>query len=267
MSGAEASAIEREVSRRCADTRLRAGLHGMTTRIDALLTGPAVPFGPNGEPSAVNKQTTHARLRVGVLGLEGDEQGDRKHHGGPEKAIHHYARDHYPAWIEELPSAAALLASPGAFGENVSTLGMTERTVCIGDVYRLGTAVVQVSQARQPCWRLNVRFNVGDMARRVQTCRRTGWYYRVLEPGEVAAGDSLTLVERPSSGWTLERILVALYVDRLNSAELESIASLTSLAEGWRRLARRRLESRVIEDWSRRLESPSRARGAGSVSS
>jgi MOSC domain-containing protein YiiM len=171
-------------------------------------------------------------------------QGDVKHHGGPEKAIHHYALDHYAAWKAELGDQTAYnFAVPGAFGENFSTLGITEADVNIGDTYGVGTAVLQVSQARQPCWRLNVRFAVDDMALRVQTAGRTGWYYRVLKSGQAAAGERLELLDRPNLAWPLSRLLHYLYVDPLNREALGQIASLPFLSESWRTLAMQRPES------------------------
>ncbi len=225
--------------------------------IDCVLLGTVHPFGPKGVPSGIDKQAVDGAVRVTVLGLAGDGQGDPKHHGGPEKAIHHYAFDHYPAWREELSplsrQAAEVLARPGAFGENVSTAGLTEADVCIGDRFRLGGALVEVSQARQPCWKLNHRFGHAGMARAVQQSLRTGWYYRVLEEGCLARGDSLVLVERPYPDWSLQRLLHVLYVDRLDAGALCAMATLPALAENWRKLARQRLERREVEDMERRL--------------
>jgi MOSC domain-containing protein YiiM len=147
-----------------------------------------------------------------------------------------------------------LLEAPGAFGENISITGMTEDMVAVGDVFRLGGALMQVSQGRQPCWKLNHRFGVPDMARRVQDTGRTGWYYRVLDPGMVAPGDDLVLIDRLAPEWTLHRLWRAMYVDRLNRTELQAIAALDVLAEGWRRYAQRRLDSGRVEDWRPRLE-------------
>src|SRR3546814_740477 len=127
------------------------------------------------------------------------------------------------------------------------------------DVYRLGSARVEVSQARQPCWRLNERFETVGMARRVQETGRTGWYYRVLEEGRVGPGGTLDLLDRPAGDWTLERILHVLYRDTLNVDGLAQLAELGSLTESWRALARRRLERHAVEDWSRRLNGPERA--------
>ncbi|QOT78238.1 MOSC domain-containing protein [Cupriavidus basilensis] len=225
--------------------------------IGCVLLGTVRPFGPKGVPSGIDKQAVDGAVRVTVLGLAGDGQGDPRHHGGPEKAIHHYAFDHYPAWREELSplstQAAEVLARPGAFGENVSTAGLTEADVCIGDRFRLGGALVEVSQARQPCWKLNHRFGHAGMARAVQQSLRTGWYYRVLEEGGLARGDSLVLVERPYPDWSLRRLLHVLYVDRLDADALFAMAALPALAENWRKLARQRLERREVEDMERRL--------------
>src|SRR3546814_708068 len=151
----------------------------MTTKILAGLVGRIAPLGRAGVASGIFKRPVDRAVQVTRTGLAGDEQGDRKHHGGPEKALHHYAFEHYPAWRAELPALAPCLAGEGAFGENISTDGLTEADVCIGDVFRFGTSLVEVSQARQPCWRLNERFGDATMARRVQDTGRTGWYYRV----------------------------------------------------------------------------------------
>ncbi|MDQ0139640.1 MOSC domain-containing protein [Cupriavidus necator] len=229
----------------------------MRVPIDALLTGTVRPFGPRGEPSGIAKSATRARIRVTATGLDGDGQGDPRHHGGPEKALHHYAFDHYPVWRlalqEQGASGDGVLDTPGAFGENLSTTGLTEADVCIGDRFRLGTALVEVSQARQPCWKLNHRFGYAGMSRAVQQSLRTGWYYRVLESGDVAAGDVLALVARPFPRWSLRRLLQVLYVDRLDYAALEQMAALAPLAESWRKLARQRLERREVEPMERRL--------------
>jgi MOSC domain-containing protein YiiM len=221
-----------------------------------LRLGRALPFGPNGEPSAIDKHPAVGPLRLTVNGFEGDEQGDRRHHGGPDKAVHHYPEEHYAAWRLELPELPKDRFQAGAFGENLSTVGLTEANVCIGDVFGLGAARIQVSQARQPCWKLNLRFGSSDMSRRVQDSGRTGWYYRVLETGEVAPGAALRLLDRPHPDWPLARVLCYLYEDPLNLGALAAIAALANLSASWRELAQRRLASGQIEDWSRRLTTP-----------
>jgi MOSC domain-containing protein YiiM len=225
-------------------------------RVEHILCGQIVPFGPNGEPSGIDKKVVEGPVEVGVLGIEGDAQGDRKHHGGVDKALHHYPRDHYGPWSVEYPPLGPRLQAPGAFGENLSTMGWTEADVCVGDVFRVGTARVQVSQGRQPCWKLNVRFGMPTMARLVQSTGRTGWYYRVLEPGVIEAGDGLELLERPHPEWTLSRMLHVLFQDTLNFEALAQIAALEVLPPSWRETAARRLARREVEDWRSRLNVP-----------
>ena len=218
----------------------------------ALLVGDVRPLGPRGVPSGIAKSRVDQPVAVGFLGLAGDAQGDTRHHGGPEKALHHYALDHYPGWIAEI-GARDVLGTAGAFGENLSTTGLLEDDVAVGDVFVLGNAVIEVSQGRQPCWKLNERFAQPDMARRVQETGRTGWYYRVLEQGSVAPDSRLQRIHRVAPAWTISRIWRIFYVDTLNRAELETLAELPQLAEGWRRHARRRLETGTVEDWTPRL--------------
>lgn len=221
-----------------------------------LRVGRARAFGPNGEPSAIDKQSTAVPLWLGPQGLAGDEQGDPRHHGGPEKAVHHYAAEHYAAWRQDLPQASAAPLQAGGFGENFSTQGLTEANVCVGDIFRVGGAMLQISQARQPCWKLNLRFGLADMALRVQQSGRTGWYYRVLEAGEVAPGDALTLTERPCPAWTLARVLHYLFVEPLDRGALEALAHLAHLSPSWRTLATGRLASGQVESWFGRLATP-----------
>ncbi|MEO3434566.1 MOSC domain-containing protein [Inquilinus sp. CAU 1745] len=228
----------------------------MTVAIRAILVGTVSPLGPRGVASGIDKHAVSGPVAVRIDGLAGDEQGDRKHHGGPEKAIHHYPFDHYAAWRRNHPDIAWRLGAEGAFGENLSTLGMTEDDVCIGDVYRLGTALMEVSQGRQPCWRLNERFANRGMARHVQESGRTGWYYRVLEEGAVSAGDVIVLQDRPAGTMSLGRIAEILYRKTLDVDALSALAELPRLSESWRTLARRRLASMNVEDWSHRLTTP-----------
>ncbi|MBK4216957.1 MOSC domain-containing protein [Paracoccus caeni] len=218
-----------------------------------LLTGKAAPLAGSDSHSGIVKRPVAEALHLGPEGFETDEQADRRVHGGPEKAVHHYPRDHYSAWRDDL-GPLPVLREPGAFGENLSTYGLTEDDVAVGDIFRLGEALIQVSQGRQPCWKLNHRFGVPDMARRVQGTGRTGWYYRVLQTGMVAPDDRMTRIDRLAPDWTLRRLWHVMYVDRLNRDALEQIAALDVLAEGWRRYATRRLESGRVEDWRPRLE-------------
>ncbi|ALH81412.1 MOSC domain-containing protein [Sphingopyxis macrogoltabida] len=206
----------------------------MSYAIDAVLTGKARAFRGD-EASAIAKRPVDGALHVGLLGIDGDEQADLTVHGGVDKAIHHYPRDHYGWWSGELGDHA-LLAAPGAFGENISTAGLIETEACIGDRYRLGSALVEISQGRQPCWKLGHRFGVATVPATVVITRRSGWYYRVIEEGAVAAGDALALVERPLPGWSVERVF-ALLIGGGGKREPEALrllAAMEVLATTWR---------------------------------
>lgn len=217
-----------------------------------VLTGRVAPLGADGRESGIDKRPAPAPWRIGVTGLAGDAQADLAHHGGPEKALHHYPFEHYAVWAQDIGDNP-LLRAPGAFGENLSTSGWTEVDVCVGDIVRFGSALLQVSQGRQPCWKLNRRFARKDMSLRVQSSGRTGWYYRVLETGEAQAGDMLQRIDRPCPDWPLARLTRLLYRDGKDAGGLAGMAALPQLAQNWRDLAQRRLTSGRIESWTTRL--------------
>jgi MOSC domain-containing protein YiiM len=211
----------------------------MQIRIDALLTGKVDPdFAPERGSSAIAKRPIESRLAVKWLGISGDEQADLSVHGGVDKAIHHYSRDHYADWRDELGDVRQL-GGAGAFGENVSTHGWTEADVCLGDRFRMGTALVEVAQGRQPCWKQAHFLGVPDLVARMVATGRTGWYYRVIEEGEVAAGDLLTLVDRPLSHWPVARLFTLLIGGghRGERIALRELARSEVLAVEWRRRA------------------------------
>ena len=206
----------------------------MKTEILAVLTGKARPFRGD-EPSAIAKRPVADAVSVGPMGLAGDEQADRSVHGGIDKAIHHYPADHYDWWRGHL-GEVPLLDAPGAFGENISTTGLDEHGVCLGDRFRLGTALVEVTQARQPCWKLDHRFGAKGVMAQVVKTRRTGWYYRVLEPGVVRAGDTLALIERPWPVWPLASLFGLLIGGEAKDrpADLRALRDVSILAETWK---------------------------------
>ena len=137
----------------------------------ALLAGKVAPFRGPDEPSAIVKQPLSGPVTITPRGIAGDEQADRVHHGGPDMAIHHYAFDHYAYWRGQL-GEHPLLGQPGAFGENISTTGLAESTVFLGDRFRLGTALIEVSQGRQPCWKQGHRLGHPEMPAQIVQTRR-----------------------------------------------------------------------------------------------
>lgn len=222
-------------------------------RVLELRVGQIAPLGPTSAPSGIDKQIVSGSVMADTLGLAGDAQGDPQRHGGPDKALHAYPVSHYKLWKQELPEIASRL-HPGGFGENLVVRGVTEQDVCLGDRWRIGGALLEVSQSRQPCWKLNFRFDVADMARRVQDTGRTGWYFRVLERGSMEARMTAKLALRPHPDWPLTRVARLLYRDVLDLDALAALADQPGLPDGWRRLARRRIETGTVEDWARRLD-------------
>lgn len=191
-------------------------------------------------------------VRLGKTNLAGDAQADPVNHGGPDKAVCVYSAAHYPYWRLEL----ALSLEFGAFGENFTVAELTEEGVCIGDVWAVGDALVQVSQPRQPCWKLARRWAVKDFALRVQQTGRTGWYFRVLREGTVAAGETLALIERPEPGWTVARANEVMHHLKADFPLAAELAAVPTLSASWRKTLETRAEKQVLADASKRLVGP-----------
>ncbi|MDA0404828.1 MOSC domain-containing protein [Vibrio alginolyticus] len=221
--------------------------------VKAVLAGKTVPYA-HGAQSAINKQVLPERQHATELGFISDEQGDPRFHGGIQKALHIYPSEHYLIWQQEL-GERPIFQSAGGFGENISSEGVTESTICLKDKIRIGSTLLEVSQGRMPCWKLNVRFDQHDMARRLQDTLRTGWYFRVLEEGDIGAGDEIILCERPYPEWPLARIMGAVFTGCLDRKELTKLSELP-LVESWGKLVERRLETGEVEDWEMRLIGP-----------
>ena len=206
----------------------------------------------NGKPpSAIQKDRVTGSQNITFDGFPGDDQADLTVHGGVEKAIHHYAHDHYDNWQSE--GHMAPNTHPAAFGENISTRGLTEDNLCIGDILKLGTAMVQISQGRQPCWKLGLHTGNEKMPYLFQKTGRTGWYYRVLETGAVASGDLIALVERRHPDWSVKRVTQARLTRGVSPSDAETLAHIEDLAPGWRAAFARMSDGVVHEDTTKRL--------------
>jgi MOSC domain-containing protein YiiM len=168
---------------------------GMHTRIDRVYAGRVQAMPGDGRPTGIFKTPVDGPVQVGVEGITIDAQADRRVHGGPEKAVHHYPAKNLAQLRAAFPEVAAQLL-PGSLGENLSTGEWDESAVCIGDVFRAGNVLLQLNQPRSPCWKIDARFGVDGMTRFVAEHGIAGWYYRVLEPGVLQAGDTLTLEQR-----------------------------------------------------------------------
>lgn len=202
------------------------------------------PVEAGGKPwrSAIYKSTVDGAVWVRKLGLEGDAVADHHHHGGEDQAINVYPAEHYAVW-HATPGLEAM--SGGAFGENFTTQGVDEFSVCLGDTMRVGEAVVQVSQPRGPCYKLNRRWNYDDLQRRAEQEHRFGWYLRVIEEGRVQAGDHLELIERPYPDWSIARVFDvtdAPHDTPEAAAEARALLEIPALGMNWRRSLEKMLE-------------------------
>jgi MOSC domain-containing protein YiiM len=188
--------------------------------------------------TGIFKSPVADRVRMRTLNLDGDGQADPTVHGGPDKAVYAYPSEHYEFWRTELPETRL---DWGAFGENLDTQGLLEDDICIGDELRIGSSRVRVTQPRLPCFKLGIRLQRPDILQRFQASLRTGFYLRVLEEGDVGAGDAIAIVHRDP-----HRISVAttarLYAhDDGDHEALRSLIGVAALPDKWRERFRRRL--------------------------
>ncbi len=199
--------------------------------------------------SGIFKDPVHGPVWLGRTNLRGDAQADLQHHGGPDKAVCVYPAVHYPFWHIELGGAELPF---GAFGENFTVAGLTEPDVCIGDQFEVGGARVQLSQPRQPCWKLARRWRVKELAARVQETGYTGWYFRVLREGWVEAGTPLVLVERAHPEWTVERGNQVMHHARHDRAAARALAACPMLSASWQETLALRARTGESPDPARR---------------
>ncbi|KKB74094.1 MULTISPECIES: MOSC domain-containing protein [Bacillus] len=180
--------------------------------------------------TAIFKRPAGSPVFLSRTNFDGDKQADLVHHGGADKAVCVYPADHYPYWEnalgEKLPQAA--------FGENLSVKGLTEQDVCIGDIFKLGEALVQVSQPRQPCFKLAKKLNVKDMVLKVRDTGYSGFYFRVLEEGIVVPDSRLRFVSRDAHEITVAYANRLMYHDRNNQPAIRKILEVEALSESWR---------------------------------
>jgi MOSC domain-containing protein YiiM len=183
--------------------------------------------------SAIFKDVVSGGVRLNATNLVGDQQADLSVHGGPDKAVCVYSADHLPFWRETLVRNDM---TTGAFGENFSLTGVTEDDVCIGDVYEVGTAVVQISQPRSPCWKLARKWWRLDLPKIVVQEGKTGWYFRVLRTGDVAAGQELRRIDREYPQWTITEANRLAYARKTGElrAERHRFAECEALSAAWR---------------------------------
>ncbi|MEV4890811.1 MOSC domain-containing protein [Nonomuraea sp. NPDC055795] len=219
-------------------------------RVLVVSTGAVRPLSWRGRtvPSGIEKTPADGPVEVTGLGLTGDEQADRKHHGGPDKAVLLYPGEHYRAWAPRLGRL-----TPPAFGENLTISGIVESDAVLGSVYAIGTVVLQVTQPRRPCYKLAAHHGIRDLAVLTQRSGRTGFYCRVLRPGHLAAGDRIRLLSRPGHGITAAEAHRVLNVDRADRAAARRLLDHPQvLPASWAGVLRGRLDGH-LDDQTERL--------------
>ena len=190
--------------------------------------------------TGIFKSPVSGSVSVDQTKLEGDGQADLKSHGGVDKAVYLYPVEHYPFWRQELNEEIAQL---GSFGENLTTEGLLEDVVCIGDTFQVGTTIVQVTQPRTPCYKLAARFNRPDLPGRFLKTGKSGFYLRVLDPGQVTADDRFSLCDRDPHPISVSHV-ANIYHSGLNDRQaIKEILANRSLSAEWRDVFEKRLDN------------------------
>ncbi|HXH51273.1 MAG TPA: MOSC domain-containing protein [Terriglobia bacterium] len=199
-----------------------------------------VILGDRAVTTGIYKSPVQRRVKVSKLNIVGDAQADLSVHGGLNKALYAYHGEHYEFWRSELPG----MEIPwGMFGENLTLEGLLEDNACIGDRFRIGTAVVLVTQPRLPCYKLGIRFGRDDMPERFLSSRRTGFYFAVVEEGELGEGDAVEPIHRGANLISIADLLRLNYDrEKQDPLLIERALQVEALTPGWRKRLLKRLE-------------------------
>jgi MOSC domain-containing protein YiiM len=194
----------------------------------------------NGDPvsTGIFKEPVAGRAILRTLNLDGDRQADLSVHGGPSKAVYAYPSEHYHYWKHELPE---MNLPWGMFGENFTTAGLFESELNIGDKFRVGSAIVMVTEPRMPCYKLGIRFGRSDIVKRFLASERTGFYFAVLQEGEVGMGDAIELIERSKDSLRLSDITALYTHEKHNVGLLRRAIAVGALPESWKSYFQHRL--------------------------
>ena len=181
--------------------------------------------------TGIYKEPASGRVHLRSLNLAGDGQGDLKNHGGEYQAVYCYPHEHYAFWATELARDDFAF---GQFGENFTTQGLLESEVCVGDTFRIGAAIIQVTQPRVPCYKLANKIGISGFDKTFLRANRSGFYVRVLEEGNVGAGDSIALISKDPIGMTVAEVNAALYLKK-KPRDAERALKVEALSPGWKR--------------------------------
>jgi MOSC domain-containing protein YiiM len=190
--------------------------------------------------TGIFKEPVAGRIRVTAFNVAGDQQADLAVHGGPHKAVYAYPLEHYEFWRKELPDTPLPW---GSFGENLTTQGLLETDLNIGDRLCVGSVELVVTEPRLPCYKLAIRFGRDDMVRRFLSSRRTGFYFSVFREGEIGAGDAFHYLSRDASGLTVADVIRLYVIDKRDAEGMRRALNSKSLPASWRDHFRQRLHA------------------------
>lgn len=200
--------------------------------IIGLYTGKLCQIGEKRAATGIYKQPVE-QVSINELGIINDIQADKRFHGGPEKALHQFALSSYEKIAKRYPLLHKK-AQPGSIGENLSATGMNEHNVCIGDIYQVGSVIIQVSSPRIPCWKIDAKFKQPDLNQFISQNRLSGWYYRVIQHGDILLGDRLVLQQSPSPNLTIDTMLKVIN-NTAEQSQVELAINATGLDPEWQR--------------------------------
>ncbi|OLS16737.1 MAG: hypothetical protein HeimC3_51570 [Candidatus Heimdallarchaeota archaeon LC_3] len=189
--------------------------------------------------TAIFKEPIKGKIKINKLNLEGDQQADLSVHGGINKAVYAYSAEYYMFWKNELPNTKFPY---GAFGENLTTLGLNENNVNIGDIFQIGTAKLMAVQPRLPCYKLGVRFQRLDMIKRFLESKRAGIYFKVIEEGETAHLDEIKLIKEDENAVKISEITRLFAFDKNDLESLIKIVKVEALPESWKTYFQHRID-------------------------
>ncbi|MFY0215737.1 MOSC domain-containing protein [Bacillus cereus] len=201
-----------------------------------------VTYGGKVVHTGINKKQVKEPVYLSFVKFNGDGQADLIHHGGVDKAVCVYTGDHYPYWEKELNQDLVY----GAFGENITVSGMSEEDVCIGDTFELGQAIVQVTQPRQPCFKLAKKYNIPKLPLYFQETGYTGFYFRVLKEGWVSSVDTLKRLQSDPKGVSVAFANRIMHKEKQNIEGVKRILEVNALSNSWRKSFEKRISGEEI---------------------
>ena len=202
--------------------------------------------------SGIYKKSTNKELKISKNGIVGDTQADLAAHGGPDKVACLYPSEHYSWWKKEFNIAF----QAGDAGENLSTEGLTEKNVCIGDQFAIGTAIIEVSQPRQPCYKLAAKHGNKHIAKKVQQAGKTGFYFRCVQSGIIKQHESIKLMNRPNPYFTIAEANNIMHIDKLNMEKLHNFFEIEQLSQSWKQYFLKRIKTLHIDTDSHIINPP-----------